>query len=348
MQAFLNVLNNIWPYAVAVILFLFMIFVHEFGHFIAARATGVRVNEFAIGFGPTLWKKQTKKTLYAIHLIPFGGFCAMEGEDEDSADSGAFCNKPAWKRLIIIIMGAVFNLVFGVLLVMITLIPTRVYTTTTVASFYENAVSCDYGLKAGDRIVEVDGRHIFTTYDLSYQFTGIKGKSVDMKVIRDGKKVALDDVTFKTEKIDDINYIAVDFYVMGQKRNLGSFLSQSFRTSLSYGRVVMFSLIDLIRGKYGISAVSGPVGVTVAIGKAAKIGLSQLLPMIALISINLGLFNLLPIPALDGSKALFLIAEMIIRKPVPKKFEGIVHTVGFIILIAFMLFVTAKDILSLF
>lgn len=347
-KSVLDVLNTVWPYAVAILIFLVMILIHEFGHFIAARLTGVKVNEFAIGFGPTIFKKQGKKTLYAIRAIPFGGFCSMEGEDGESDDQDAFCNKKPWKRLIIVIMGATFNLLFGFILVMITLAPTKVYTTTTIASFHENAVSVNSGLQAGDTILEVNGRHIFTTYDLSYNFTGIKGDSVDMLVKRDGKKVFLPDVTFKTSKSDGMNYVVVDFYVYGQKRTFASYFAQSFKTSLSYARVVLFSLIDLISGKFGISAVSGPVGVTVAISQVARTSIMDLLPMIALISINLGLFNLLPIPALDGSRALFILIELIARKPIPKKYEAIVHAAGFILLIGFMLFITAKDILSLF
>lgn len=347
-KAVLDVLNTIWPYLVAILTFLIMIVIHEFGHFIAARLTGVRVNEFAIGFGPTIFKKQGKETLYAVRAIPFGGFCAMEGEDNESSDKAAFCNKSPWKRFLIVIMGALFNLIFGFILIMITLAPVKVYTTTTIDSFYEDAVSVNSGLQAGDTILKVDGRRIFTTYDLSYNFTGIKGNTVDMLVLRDGEEVHLDNVAFKTNEADGINYISVDFYVKGQKQTIGTYFAQSFKTSISYARVVLFSLIDLISGKFGISAVSGPVGVTVAISQVARTGIMDLLPMIALISINLGLFNLLPIPALDGSRALFILIEMITRKPVPKRFESFIHAAGFIILILFMVFIAVKDIYSLF
>lgn len=347
-KTLVNIFNTVWPYAVAILTFLIMIVIHEFGHFIAARLTGVKVNEFAVGFGPTIFKKQGKQTLYAVRAIPFGGFCSMEGEDSESADAAAFCNKAPWKRFLIIIMGAVFNLIFGFILIMITLAPAKVYTTTTIDSFHENAISVNYGLQAGDTILKVDGRRIYTTYDLSYNFTGIKGDSVDMLVLRDGKKVFLNDVTFKTQETDGVNYISVDFYVRGQNRTFVSYFTQSFKTSISYARVVLFSLIDLISGKFGISAMSGPVGVTVAISQVARTGIMDLLPMIALISINLGLFNLLPIPALDGSRAIFILIEMIARKPIPQKYEAFIHAAGFILLISFMLFITAKDIFSLF
>ena len=157
-QAVLDFLNLIWPYAVAILVFLLLIIIHEFGHFIAAKLLGVRVNEFAVGFGPKLFSRQGKETKYSVNLIPFGGYCAMEGEDESSEDEKAFCNKKAWKRFLIVVMGATFNLLLGLIIVAITLAPAKAFTTTTVAQFNENAVSEQTGLMVDDRILEVDGR----------------------------------------------------------------------------------------------------------------------------------------------------------------------------------------------
>ena len=187
-----NVWNAVWPYLVAVLVFVFVIFIHEFGHFISAKLLGVRVNEFAIGFGPALFKKQGKETLYAIRAVPFGGYCAMEGEDETSEDEKAFCNKKAWKRFIIIVAGAFMNLVLGLILVMLTLAPADRYITTTIHSFHtEDAVSQSSGLMAGDRIVEINGRDIYSINDLSYCLTNVEGNTLDMKVVRDGKRQEL-------------------------------------------------------------------------------------------------------------------------------------------------------------
>lgn len=335
-----------WPYIVAVVLFLLLIIIHEFGHFIAAKLLGVRVNEFAVGFGPKLFSKKFGETNYAVNLIPLGGYCAMEGEDENSEDKKAFCNKPAWRRFIIVVMGAVFNLLSGLIIVAIILAPTKTFATTTVAEFAENSVSSEY-LKPDDKILAVDGRKIFTTYDLSYAFTNVKDGKIDIKVLRNGEKVLLKDVTFETAQEEGINYLKVDFRVYGQKKTVGSFIKQTVATSISYCAVIWRSLIDLVSGKYGISAVSGPVGTAAAIGSAAKQNLANLLPIMALITINLGIFNLLPIPALDGGRLVFILIEMITRKPVPQKYESVVHTVGFIVLIGFMLLITAKDIWSL-
>lgn len=343
----ISFLSNVWPYAVAVLMFLLLIFIHEFGHFLAAKSVGVRVNEFAIGFGPKLLKWKKGETLYSINLVPFGGYCAMEGEDEKSEDNRAFCNKKAWQRAIVIAAGAIFNLLLGFIIIGVTLIPGDRFTTTTVSQFAENAVSEQHGLKTGDRIIEVDGRKIFTTYDLSYTFTGVQDGALDMVVVRDGKKVTLNDVKFATEEIEGIDYVSVDFYVEGKEKTVLSFITQTVKTTLSYVRVVWFSLIDLLTGKYGLSAVSGPVGVTAAIGSAVKQNILNLFPMLALITVNLGLFNLLPLPALDGGRLLFILIELVFRKPVPEKYEGYVHTAGFILLILLMILIAAKDIWTL-
>ena len=342
-----DIWGNVWPYLVAVLLFLILIIIHEFGHFIAAKLLGVRVNEFAVGFGPKLFSKKFGETKYAVNLIPLGGYCAMEGEDEVSSDDRAFCNKPAWRRFLIVIMGATFNLILGLVIVAIILAPSKMFASTTVAAFKENAVSCESGLRVDDEIVEVDGRKIFTTYDLSYAFTNVKNGEIDILVKRNGEKVLLKDVSFKTEKYEDISYLTVDFSVYGEEKTFVSYIKYTFKTSVSYCAVIWRSLIDLISGKYGISAVSGPVGTAAVIGNAAKQSLENILPIMALITINLGIFNLLPIPALDGGRLVFIIYEMIFRRKVPAKAEGLVHGIGFAILLVFMLFITFKDIWSL-
>lgn len=342
----LQILNNVWPYAIAVLLFLLLIVIHEFGHFIAAKLLGVKVNEFAIGFGPKLFSIKGKETTYSVNLIPFGGYCAMEGEDETSADQKAFCNKAAWRRFLIVIMGATFNLLAGLIIVAIILAPGKLFSTTTIAQFDKDSVSSQK-LEVNDTILAVDGRKIFTPYDLSYAFTNIDDGKIDIKVLRDGKKVDLKDVAFKTDKEQNITYLMVDFKVYGEEKTVGNYIKNTVKTSISYCAVIWRSLLDLIGGKYGISAVSGPVGTAAVIGDAARVSLFNLLPIMALLTINLGIFNLLPFPALDGGRLMFILFEMIFRKPVPQKYESLVHSIGFIILIGFMLLITAKDIWSL-
>lgn len=336
-----------WPYLVAVLLFIILILIHEFGHFISAKLLGVRVNEFAIGFGPKIFSFKGKETKYSVNLIPLGGYCAMEGEDENSTDEKAFCNKAAWRRFIIVVMGAVFNLLLGLIIVAIILAPVEVFHTTTVAKFEDTAISAQSGLQVNDTILKVDGRRIIAINDLSYAFTNVKDGKVDLTVKRDGEKVELKDVKFESETIDGIDFLTVDFIVYGEKKTVGSYIKNTVKTAASYTAVIWRSFIDLLSGKYGISAVSGPVGVTVAIADVAKQNLASLLPMMAFISINLGLFNLFPIPALDGGRLMFILYEMIFRKPVPQKFESVVHTIGFVLLFGFMLLIVAKDVLSL-
>lgn len=347
MNAILSIWSNIWPYLVAVLLFLVLIIIHEFGHFIAAKLLGVRVNEFAVGFGPKLFSKQLGETVYSLNLVPLGGYCAMEGEDEASDDNKAFCNKSAWRRFLIVIMGALFNLLLGLVIVAVILAPTDRFATTTVAEFNENAVSYTSGLRTDDTILKVDGRRIFTTYDLSYAFTNVKDGKVDITVERDGEKKLLKDISFKSETADGIDYLTVDFKVYGEDKTVGTYLKNTFKTTISYCVVIWRSFVDLLCGKYGLSAISGPVGVTVVIANAAKQSLQNLLPLMAFISINLGIFNLLPIPALDGGRLVFILFEMIFKKKIPDKYESVVHTVGFAILILFMILILAKDILSL-
>lgn len=343
----LNLWNNVWPYLVAILLFLILIVIHEFGHFISAKLLGVRVNEFAVGFGPKIFSKQGKETKYSVNLIPLGGYCAMEGEDEGSADEKAFCNKAAWRRFLIVVMGAVFNLILGFIIVMIILAPTKTFTTTTIAEFAPNAVSEQSGLQVNDEILKVDGRTIFSTYDLSYAFTNVKDGKIDITVLRDGKKQLLKDVKFDSEEYEGMEFLTVDFKVYGEKRTFGTFIKNTIKTSASYTVVIWRSLVDLLSGKYGISQVSGPVGVTVVIADAARQSLQSLLPLMAFISINLGIFNLLPIPALDGGRLIFILFEMIFKKNVPQKYESLVHTIGFILLIGFMILILIKDVLGL-
>ncbi len=349
LEAIGSFFSAVLPYVIAFIFFIFLVVIHEFGHFIAAKSLGVRVNEFAIGFGPTLLKKKGKETTYMIKLIPFGGYCAMEGEDENSDDAKAFCNKAAWRRFLIVVMGAVFNLIFGLIIVGITLAPQTAYATTTVAEFSETATSnAENGLMVGDEIIEVDGRSIYTFYDLSYNFTAVKDGNLNMTVLRNGQEVALPNVPFATEKYEGYNVIKLDFKVYGEKRTVGTFLKQTVNTSISYGRMVVFSLIDMIKGRYRVSDISGPVQVTATLGEAAKSGITNMLPLIALITINLGIFNLLPIPALDGGRLVFILIEMIFRKPVPQKYEKWVHAIGMIFLLTLMAVILVKDVWAFF
>lgn len=362
LASLLNFWNSAWPIIVAVFLFLIMIVIHELGHFVAAKLLGVKVNEFSVGFGPAIFKKQGKETLYSVRLVPFGGFCAMEGEDEESGDSHAFCNKAPWRRFIIVAAGAVFNIIFGLILAACIVVPKDIYASTTVSRFSETAVSCsEGGLMIGDEILKINGRGVNTDYEMSYNFTNIKSEpniimvsdreveavALQMVVRRGGEKVTLDRVPFAYAEENGIRYVKLDFWVQPVERTFFSAVGQTFKTTFSYIKIVLWSLVDLLSGKYGLSAMGGPVAVTGTLSEAAKSGISSLLPMLCLITINLGVFNLLPVPALDGGRLLFILAEMIFRRPIAKKYEPYVHAAGLILLLGLIGVVTINDIIRL-
>lgn len=344
-----SIWNSVWPYLVAVLVMFSAIVIHEFGHFLLAKINGIRVNEFAVGFGPKLIHKKIGETEYAWRLIPFGGFCAMEGEDEESDDPRAFGNRPAWRRLSVVLAGGIFNLLLGLILAVCLVAPQERFATTRVAEFEENAVSCQYGLEEGDLIQKANGRRIFTTYDLSYVLSTDEDGVLDLDVKRNGETLHLDDVQFALDEAEDgRRYIHLDFYVYGEDRTVLSVIKNSVLTTLSYGRIVYMSLFDLLSGRFGLNDMSGPVGITAAIGSAAKQSLQDVLYFACLITVNLGLINLLPLPALDGGRSVFLLLEMIRRKPVPAKYEGLVHSIGFALLIALIVWISFHDITRLF
>ena len=335
----LAVWNIIWPYLVAILVFIAVIVIHEFGHFITAKLNGIRVNEFAIGFGPKLFKKKVGETTYSVRLIPFGGFCEMEGEDGESEDPRAFGKAKAWRRFLVVAAGAVFNLILGYLLCVGYVSSHELYATTQISAFTESATSCDYGLQIGDKIVKADGRSVYTVSDLSYMFGISEDGAMDFVVERDGERVEVNDVRFAMEEYEDGNrYISLDFRVYGEKRTVLSVLKNAAKTEISLGRVVLMSLWDMI---------SGPVGITVAISDVARQSLTNLIYLVGLISVNLGIFNLLPLPALDGGRLMFILYEMIRKKPVPVKYEGWIHAAGFILLMLFAVFIFINDIVKL-
>lgn len=339
--------NAVWPYLLAVLVMFSVIIIHEFGHFLLAKMNGIRVNEFAVGFGPRLLHKKIGETEYAWRLIPFGGFCAMEGEDQESDDPRAFGNQAAWRRLLVVLAGACFNLLLGFLLAVCIVLPQERFATTQVAQFEEDAVSATTGLMEGDAILSANGRKVFTVYDLSYLMSTDEDGHMDFVVDRGGEEVTLDDVQFALTEVDGRRVIALDFRVYGENRSFGSVIKNSFLTTLSYGRVVYMSFLDLLSGRFGLNDMSGPVGITAAIGDAARESLKSVLSIACLITINLGIFNLFPLPALDGGRALFLLLEMIRRKPVPAKYEGWIHAAGFVFLLGLLVLISFKDIVRL-
>lgn len=325
----------------------FLIFVHELGHFICAKLAKVKVNEFALGMGPAILKKQRGETLYALRLFPIGGYVSMEGEDENSEDANSFGSKPVWKRLIIVLAGAFMNFLVGFIITLILVLSAEALPSLTIAQFDENALSDDCGLKVGDTIIAVGDKKVNVYTDIATDFSlEFNTDKIDITVLRNGETVVLEDVRFPTvEAAEGLNSMVVDFVVYRQDKTVGNILKQTCYRTASFISMMYESLADLVTGKMSIKYVSGPVGTSGIISEAVNTGWESLLWLVALISLNLAVFNLLPLPALDGGRAVFLLIELIFRKRVPQKYEAVVHFVGIIVLFAFMIFITFKDIL---
>ncbi len=345
----------------AIIVFGVLIATHEFGHFIAAKACGVRVNEFAIGMGPAILKKQRGETLYSLRCLPIGGFCAMEGEDEDSEDPRSFTAQSVWKRLIILAAGATMNFLTGLIIAIV------LFSGVTMLAVPEITELADgfpddgaRGLMVGDRIYSINGERVWYTADFSL-LMGREGDSpVDIVVKRGGERVRLDDYDLRMREYTDasgntaVRY-GVTFKVV--KANILERLKYSVYTACNFVRLVRFSLGDLLRGAVGFKDLSGPVGIVSAIndvGQSASSvssALSNIAFLCAFIAVNLAVMNLLPIPALDGGRIFFLIItwviEKIIRRRIDPKYEGYVHAAGLILLMGLMVVIMFSDVVKL-
>ena len=421
--SFADVKGKIIPILIAVLFFGVIILIHEFGHFIFAKIFGVKVNEFAIGMGPTLLKKQGKETKYALRLFPIGGFVSMEGEEEESSDGRAFCNQKVWKRMIIIAAGATFNLILGLIVCFCLVCSEDLAGTTSILQFYEGAVSNqEGGLMANDRIIEIDGKHVFSDYDVSFLMQRNSSGVYEFVVEREGEKITLPQVHFAKRSgnfsynpdctvsnisakmkdfglkdgdkiisvngervatgeeliaaigkdsdytfdftieregeeisLSDVEMMTVtvfDFVILGEDKNVFNVTKNAFGYALSMGRMVYLSLFDLISGQYGMNDLAGPIGTIsvitdIAEESIATVDWSQLFMIMAMITINIGLFNLLPVPALDGGHLFFMCFELIFRKKIPQKYESYIHAAGLVILFAFMALISASDIWKL-
>ncbi len=336
-------------YAVLMILVLgVLVFIHEFGHFITARRFGVTIKEFAVGMGPKLfsWKSKKYETIYALRLLPIGGFVSMAGEDEESDDENAFCNKKVWKRMIIVVAGALMNLILGFLLVMTIVLFQGKIGSTTVAQFKDDAVSSSQ-LMVGDEILKVENTRVHTSNELVYEIMNKGYEPIDITVRRNGERLVLKDVIFGTMENENIMFGTVDFRVLEEERSFLNLMKHTFFRSVSSVKMVYDSLIGMISGRFGIDAVSGPIGVAETVGDAARSGFLKFLYIVAVLTINLGVVNLLPFPALDGGRFWLLVVEGIRKKTLNRDIEAYINLAGLVVLFAFMIFISFKDITKL-
>lgn len=339
---------------IALLVIGFLTLIHEFGHFICAKMFGVPVREFSIGMGPQVFSKIGKKsgTKYGIRLFPIGGFVSMEGENGMSEDPKAFNNINPWKKIIITVAGPVVNIIFAFIVMFFIVVSSKTLVSTTIGRFNDDTLSNDK-LMIGDEIVKVGKTYVHTGREVVYEIMNQGDEAIDITVVRDGETLVVEDVVFPTIKESGVWFGEVDFklYTLDSLEDVNFFdyISQSFHMSISAFKMIWDSIIGLITGRFGIQAVSGPVGMTGAIGQAAQNGFSSLMYLVVVISMNLGVFNLLPIPALDGGHLVFhLIDAFAGRKVVKKETEDMIHTVGIMILFAFMILISFKDIFSLF
>ena len=447
-----SVLTTIALILIGVLLFELIIFIHEFGHFITAKKSGIKVNEFSLGMGPKIFSFGKGETKYSLRIFPIGGFCAMEGEDEESPEPRAFNNAKVWKRMIVVIAGAVMNIILGFVLMFVVVVQQDAYSSTEVQSFPATSFSSCTGLQSGDVIKEINGYGISTSMDFNYPIStaelktvdgstleiykedcgnnlynmavslvqdknnklsdeqvskvnellskstneivkakskedafsvyenyykkindacGIKDYKVekiveketrkrytaDILVERNGEEKLLKNVQFFTYTTKDNSdpQVSIDFYVKPIEKTFGSVLSQTFKQTISTCKMIYASLGGLLTGKFGLKDMSGPIGIASAVTTVASESLSSgfmsavnsIIYVMMIITVNLGLFNMLPFPALDGGRFIFLIIEAIRGKSVPRKVEAIVNGIGMGLLILLMILITANDVFKL-
>ncbi|MBR5126710.1 MAG: site-2 protease family protein [Oscillospiraceae bacterium] len=346
----------------AILLFSILIFLHELGHFAAAKLSGVQVNEFSMFMGPAIWKKQVGETLYAIRLIPIGGFCAMEGEDGGSDNPRAFDKAAWWKRLIILIAGAAMNFITGVLLMVVIFLPMERAVMPVIESFESySTVNGANGLREGDRILELDGEKIYIQSDFSLLLALNGGNVHDLVVGRDGANIVLEDLLMEKHEVVQEDGTKKMLYGMNfvlQDLTVSDRLVYAWNECLDTVRMVRLSLKMLLTGQAGLSEVSGPVGIVQMMSETAAASptwvdaLMNMLYFGAFIAINLAVMNLLPIPALDGGRVAGLlittVVEAVTHKKVNPRYEGYLHGIGMLLLLGLMGIIMFKDIIFLF
>ena len=345
---------------ISILAFGVLILAHEFGHFITAKLSGVKVNEFSLFMGPAIWKKQKGETLYALRCIPLGGYCAMEGEDEGSEDPRAFGNAKVWQRVIILVAGATMNFIVGFLMMLLFVgiyfqhgIPT-----STVTSMEEGRPFAQQ-IQLGDEFYKINGRRVlvrgYEGYFLDRNPEGVH----DIVVIRDGQKVLLEDVTMKRDYVGQDGSLLYGLsFGHFEERSLGSVLKYTYNECINVGRIVWLTLGDLFSGRESVKNVTGIVGVVDVVAQAGTqsetvgLGLLNVLYIFAMISINLGVMNLLPIPALDGGRVVTLLitaaVEKLLGRKIDPKYEGYLNGFFMILLVGLMLLITFKDVWNLF
>ena len=349
---------------VAILLFGILIAAHEWGHFIAARFCGVTVHEFAIGMGPAVWTHTGKKgTQFSLRALPIGGYCAMEGEEEESEDPHSLSNQGFWKKVLVFAAGAIMNFLVGLLIILLLNLNVAAFRTAEITGFApEFQLRGEDGLMEGDILYSIDGERIYIFSDVSMFLERGSGEGFDLVVLRNGKKVVLDDFPMVLQECTDSQsggtYTGYGLYFGGVvEATVGVKLKMTWLNAIDFVRIVRYSLQELILGNAGVKELSGPVGIVSTITEVGQqsptvlIALENIAYFGSMIAMNLAVFNLLPIPALDGGRIFFLIistiSEKIFHKKIPMKYEAGINFAFFALLMALMLFVTFNDVMKL-
>ena len=345
----------------AVALFSLLIFLHELGHFVAAKLSGVRVNEFSMFMGPAIWKKQKGETLYSIRCIPIGGYCAMEGEDGGSDDPRSFDRAAWWKRLIILAAGSLMNFLTGLVLLVLCFSTERQFILPVVTQIEEGCVIAgEKGVQEGDRILEVDGERIYVYSDFQMILNLNVGENHDLVLLRDGQRVELKDFAMVKGEFpneDGSTSLRYGFSFSLVPASFTETVKYVWNSALDMVRMVRLSLKMLLTGQAGIRDVGGPVMIVQQMTQVAEASattyyaIMNLVYFGAFIAINLAVMNLLPIPALDGGRIVCLLITTLVEasthEKINPKYEGYLHGVGMILLLALMALIMFKDIFVL-
>ena len=337
-------------FVASVAVFCLLIFIHEFGHFIAAKSVGVTVHEFAIGMGPKIFGFKGKETAYSVRILPIGGYVKLEGEDEDSNSPNALCNKSPLKRFLVLFAGGFMNLLLGFMIFVI-IMSNVIIPTTEIAKVSEGSAFYQAGINPGDKIIRMEGKNYASDIDSYNDITYFEYKnkySNGIDITFETKDGIFKKHIIKTEEINDkgekTGRLIYGFQPKIAPKTALVVLKASVDEFVFMTKLIIMSFVDLFTGNVPAEAVSGPVGIVKEIGSAAKTGFLNLMSLMAMLSVNLGIMNLIPLPALDGGRIFFVVIEMIFRKPVPRDKEAWVHFIGFILLMILMVLITFNDV----
>ena len=346
----------------AILIFSLLIFVHELGHFVSAKLSGVRVNEFSMFMGPAIFKKQVGETLYALRTIPIGGYCAMEGENEDTDDPRSFQKAAWWKRMIILVAGAFMNLLAGVIIFMCLFLPQKEIVQPKIAEFTDCCIfNHQDGLQQGDEILKLDGERIYTNSNISMILTLNPAIEHDVTVLRDGQKLSFDNLKMAHTHLDENGKEYLHYgFAYGEVKKATFLEKMDYVRKITFDNVrsVRLSLQMLLSGQAGLSDMTGPVGIVQIMSDTAQQAettndaILNILYIGGFLAINLAVMNMLPIPALDGGRVLGLlltvVIEKITRKKLDPKYEGYIHGIGMVLLLILMGVILFKDIFVIF